>query len=199
MPDLTLEDIAKEAGVSRSTVSRVVNGHPNVSEKVRKRVLKVIQNKDFHPNHAARSLASQRTSMIGLVLPHSVSAFFTDPYFPHLTQGIAYGCNNHDLTLALFLIGNREDEEKIYPRISRRGLLDGILIQSGAIGDQLIERISRSNMPEPDHRATGGYAGGQLYRRGQRRRCFYGYKSPDKAGLQEYWHDQRPRYRHSQH
>lgn len=138
MTDLTLEDIAKQAGVSRSTVSRVVNNHPNVSAKVRKHVLEVIQNTGFHPNAAARTLASQRSWTIGLLLPHSVSFFFTDPYYPHLTKGIAQACNQHGYTLALFLVSNKEDEEQIFPRIHRRGLLDGIIIQSGHFGDQTI-------------------------------------------------------------
>lgn len=147
MAELTLEDIAKKAGVSRSTVSRVVNGSPYVSIDVRKRVQKVIQATGYQPNIAARSLASQRSNMIGLVLPRSVSSFFTDPFFPHLTQGIAYGCNNNDLTLSLFLVGNKEDEDKIYPRISRHGLLDGVLVQSGQADDILIEHLAKSSLP----------------------------------------------------
>jgi LacI family transcriptional regulator len=145
--DLTLEDIAKKAGVSRSTVSRVVNDHPHVREEVRKRVWEVIKSTGYHPNAAARTLASQRSWMIGLVLPRSVSSFFIDPYYPHLTQGIAQACNQYDYTLALFLVGTKEDEEKIFPRVSRRGLLDGILVQSGHIGDRLIDRLVNSNIP----------------------------------------------------
>ena len=147
MGELTLEDVAKLAGVHRSTVSRVVNESPNVSPEVRRRVQKIIQSTGYQPNAAARSLASQRSNVIGLVLPRSVSSFFTDPFFPHLTQGIAFGCNNHNLTLSLFLTGSKEDEEKILPRISRRGLLDGILIQSGRSGEILIERLTNSNIP----------------------------------------------------
>jgi LacI family transcriptional regulator len=145
--DLTLDHIAQMAGVSRSTVSRVVNDHPNVSEKVRKRVLEVIRANNFHPNAAARTLASQRSWMLGLVLPRTVGSFFTDPYFPLLTQGIASACNQNNYTLSLFLVGSREDEEKIYPRISRKGLLDGILLQSGQKNDRLIERFKGSSMP----------------------------------------------------
>jgi LacI family transcriptional regulator len=147
MPDLTLEDIAHQAGVSRSTVSRVVNDQPNVRESVRKRVLEVIQDTGYHPNAAARTLASQRSWMIGLVLPRGVSSFFTDPYFPRLTQGIAQACNHHNYTLALFLVSSIEDEEKIFPRVSRRGLLDGILVQSGQPDEQLIDRLVKAGIP----------------------------------------------------
>jgi LacI family transcriptional regulator len=144
---LTLEDIAEKAGVSRSTVSRVVNGHPSVRDDVRQRVLQVIERTGYHPHAAARTLASQRSWMIGLVLPRSVSTFFTDPYFPHLTQGIAQACNQYNYTLGLFLLGTKEDEEKIIPRVSRRGFLDGILVQTGQIGDQLIDRLLGSKIP----------------------------------------------------
>ncbi len=147
MDNLKLEDIAKLAGVSRSTVSRVVNNSPNVDAATRKRVEKIIQNTGYRPNAAARSLASQRTNMIGLVIPRTTSAFFTDPYFPQLTQGVAFACNNHHLTLSLFLVGNQEDENEITPRILRRGLLDGILIQSGTSDEKIFRRLISSQVP----------------------------------------------------
>lgn len=116
-------------------------------EDVRKRVLEVVRSTGYHPNIAARTLAAQRSWMIGLVLPHSVSAFFTDPYFPHLTQGITQACNKFNLTLALFLVGTEEDEEKIFPRVSRRGLLDGVIVQAGHHGDPMIGRLAKSTIP----------------------------------------------------
>jgi len=142
-----MEDIARQAGVSRSTVSRVINNHPHVSDDVRKRVLETIQSTSFYPNLTARALASQRSSMLGLLLPRNVSSFFADPFFPRLTQGIAQACNQFNNTLGLFLITSAEDEEKIFPRVSRKGMLDGILVQSGQYGDQLIERLMGSEMP----------------------------------------------------
>jgi len=145
---LTLEDIAEQARVSRSTVSRVVNNHPNVSEDVRKRVLGVIQNTGYQPHAAARALASQRSWTIGLILPHSVSFFFTDPYYPHLTKGVAQGCNQHNYTLALFLVDTKENEEKIFPGVARKGFLDGVVVQSGHHGDQgIIGRMIDANIP----------------------------------------------------
>lgn len=148
MANLRLEDIAKKAGVSRSTVSRVVNNQQNVSEKVRQRVLKVIKETGFSPNAAARTLVSQRSNTIGLILPHSVSTFFTDPFYPHLIKGISLACNHYDFTLALFVAGTLEYQEKILPRLSSRGFLDGIIIQSGHHADQsIILELAKTNIP----------------------------------------------------
>src|SRR5574341_2407430 len=90
---MKLEEIAKLSGVSRSTVSRVVNNDPNVGEATRERVLKIIQQANYHPNVAARGLAAGRTRILGLVIPMGVSALFTDPYFPLLIQGVSAACN----------------------------------------------------------------------------------------------------------
>jgi LacI family transcriptional regulator len=143
----TLEDIAKQAGVSRSTVSRVVNNDPNVSDNVRRRVQEIIVATNYHPHAAARTLASHRSWMIGLVLPRSVSNFFIDPYFPRLTQGVAQACNQHNYTLGFFLVETKEDEMNIFPRISHKGLLDGILLQTAQQGDRLIDRLANSDFP----------------------------------------------------
>ncbi len=147
MSNLTLEDIAKQAGVSRSTASRVVNDNPNVSENVRNKVQEVILTTGYHPHAAARSLASHRSWMIGLVLPRSVGNFFTDPYFPRLTQGVAQACNQHNYTLGLFLLETKEDEKRIFPLISRKGLLDGILLQTAQLGDKLTDRLINTDFP----------------------------------------------------
>jgi LacI family transcriptional regulator len=147
MSRLTLEDIAKKAGVSRSTVSRVVNNHPNVSEDVRKRVQKLIKDTGYRPNAAARTLASQRSRMIGLIYPKTVSSVFTDPYYPRLTQGIASACNQNNFTLNLFLANTIDEEEKIISRVLHTGFLDGLLVEAGQIGDQMINKLIESEIP----------------------------------------------------
>ena len=70
---MTLEEIAKHAGVSRSTVSRVMNDHPSVGIETRARVLSVVESLNYQPNLAARSLAAGRTQILGLVIPTGVS------------------------------------------------------------------------------------------------------------------------------
>lgn len=148
MASLRLEDIARKTGVSRSTVSRVVNNHPSVSDEVRQRVLAAIEETGYRPHAAARTLASQRSATLGLILPQSVGAFFTDPYYPHLIKGIAQACNQHEYTLALFLVATQEDEQRVFPRLARQGLLDGVIIQSGHRGDQwIIGRMVDAKIP----------------------------------------------------
>src|SRR3954451_24814736 len=83
---VNLEEIARLAGVSRSTVSRVVNEDRRVSASAKQRVEEVIRANNYHPNAAARSLASRRTRIIGLLIPRGVSAIFHDPFFPILVQ-----------------------------------------------------------------------------------------------------------------
>lgn len=144
---LTLEDIARLAGVSRSTVSRVINDHPSVSEPVRQRVWEIVNETGYRPHPAARSLASRRSSVIGLVLPRRVHTFFTDPYFPSLTEGVAQACNKHNHMLSLFLFYTEEDERKLFPLISRPGLLDGIIIQSTHAADEMFMQLSQSAIP----------------------------------------------------
>lgn len=147
MENLTLEEIGKRAGVSRSTVSRVINNHSSVSPDVRQRVLQVIEETGYQPHAAARSLAAQRTRVIGLVVPRSVQAFFADPFFPRLIQGIAQACNARDYTLSLFMFHTEEEEQDLYPRVLSRGLIDGVIISSSLEDDPLIPRLLESRMP----------------------------------------------------
>jgi LacI family transcriptional regulator len=110
--------------------------------------LEVIRDAGYQPHAAARALASQRSGTIGLVLPHSVSFFFTDPYYQHLTKGIAQACNQYTQTLALFLVGSKEDEETIFPRLARKGFMDGVIVQSGHHGEQwIIGRFVDAQLP----------------------------------------------------
>jgi len=147
MPNLTLEEVARQAGVSRSTVSRVINNQAGVKADIRQRVWDVIHETGYHPNPAARTLASQRTHLIGLVIPRSVHTFFTDPYFPRLTLGIAQACNQNDYTLSLFLFHTEDDERKLFPRIIRKGLVDGLIVQATNAADELFVQLSQAEVP----------------------------------------------------
>lgn len=147
MPNLTLEDIAQIAGVSRATVSRVINNHPNVSDKMRQRVQKIIDETGFQPNLAARSLVSRQTKLIGLVIPRNIHGFFSDPYFSRLVEGISQACNFYDYTLALFVFQTKDDERKIFPRLTQGVFVDGIVVQATGLGNELVPKVSEWTIP----------------------------------------------------
>jgi LacI family transcriptional regulator len=147
MGKLTLKEIAKLSGVSRSTVSRVVNSHPKVSAEVRERVLKIIAETGYQPDPAARSLAMQRSGIIGLVIPRAMQSLFTDPYYPRLIQGIARACNANDYTLSLFLFHTADEEQKLYPRVLRTQLVDGVIVTGAQLDDPLLPQLIRNQVP----------------------------------------------------
>lgn len=143
---LTLEDIARLSGVSRSTVSRVINADINVKEETRQKVLKVIQGINFQPNLAARSLAMGRTNIIGLVIPAGVSVLFIDPYFPQFIQGVATACNMHAYSVMLWL-AEPEYERRTISQILHNGLVDGVVVSSALMDDPITNSLYDSKMP----------------------------------------------------
>jgi LacI family transcriptional regulator len=135
------------AGVSRSTVSRVVNGEPSVRPEVRERVESVIRETGYTPNAAARSLVSNRTGVIGLVIPSRVHSLFDDPYFARLIQGITFGSNQAGVTLSLFVAQTEDEERELYPRVVESGFLDGVIITATRMGDPLVARMASRRIP----------------------------------------------------
>jgi len=143
----TLEEVAKLAGVSRSTVSRVVNNHPNVRPGVRERVWQVIRQVGYQPHAAARSLVTNRTQIIGMIIPQAVTTLFTDPFFSLLLRGATDACNSHQYQLMLSLFTANADRQEIYQRILRSGYLDGAIVASASLDDPLIPNLLRDQIP----------------------------------------------------
>jgi LacI family transcriptional regulator len=143
---LTLEDIAKISGVSRSTVSRVVNHDRRVSPTTRENVLKNIEEYNFYPNLAARGLASGRTNVLGVIIPAGVPSLFTDPYFPILLQGISTACNKLDYSVMLSL-SDVKYEKRLVGRVIQNHLVDGVIVASTLIGDPIQTTLAKSDLP----------------------------------------------------
>jgi LacI family transcriptional regulator len=146
---VTLEEIARIAGVSRSTVSRVVNGDRRVSDAARCRVQEVIRDHDYHPNAAARSLASRRMRVLGLLITKSVGGLFTDPFYPILIQGTADACNaaDHTLTMLVDTSADGHAVDQLYRRVIRGRHVDGVILACQTVDDPLVPRLQEDGIP----------------------------------------------------
>ncbi len=157
----TLEGVAKLAGVSRSTVSRVVNDHPNVRAEVRDQVWRVIHETGYQPHAAARSLVTRRTQILGVVIPEPITKLFTDPFFSTLLYGITETCNAQHYHLMLSLFHGPAEQDDQYRRIVGNGHLDGIIVASAHMDDSLPPRLLQDGIPfvvvgrYPDARVHG--------------------------------------------
>ena len=156
---MNLEQIAKLSGVSRSTVSRVINDDPRVSEDTRSRVSQVIQQLNYQPNAAARSLAGGHTAILGLVIPTGVSSVFSDPYFPNLIRGISAASREQNYSVMLWL-AEPDYERRTIMQVLMNGFIDGIIVSSFPIDETMVEALSKSGLPfilvgrDPSHPAV---------------------------------------------
>jgi LacI family transcriptional regulator len=143
----TLEEVARSAGVSRSTVSRVINDHPNVRPETRERVQQAIRKSGYQPHAVARSLVTNRTQIIGMIIPEALTTLFTDPFFPLLLRGATETCNIHRYQLLLSLFDDPGAQEEMYQRVLRSGYLDGVILASASLDDPLITDLLRDRIP----------------------------------------------------
>jgi len=146
---LNLEEIATLSGVSRSTVSRVINDDARVSDAVRERVQQVISEHNFHPNAAARSLASRRSGIIGLLIPRAIEWVFGDRFFQLIIKSIASTANRSEQQLMLLFESSESGEsaQRLFNRVIGGRHLDGILVVSSAIEEPLVELLDRYHFP----------------------------------------------------
>ncbi|PQZ53857.1 MULTISPECIES: LacI family DNA-binding transcriptional regulator [unclassified Microbacterium] len=139
-PRATIEEVASTAGVSRSTVSRVVNGSTAVSPEALAAVRAAIDELNYVPNRAARSLASRQTHAIALIVPEDTTRFFGDPFFAAIVAGITGALGGSDYLLNL-LIASDDPGDKMTSFV-RNGGVDGALIVSHHTSDAFIDRIA---------------------------------------------------------
>jgi LacI family transcriptional regulator len=144
---LTLERVAELAGVSRSTVSRVINGQDGVRPEIRRRVLDVVELTGFVPHAAARSLAGQRSHILGLAIRQTTEQIFADPYFAALVQGVSRACNDRGETLSLFLFETASDRDELPARLLRAKLIDGLVITATFADDPLVWQLTEAKIP----------------------------------------------------
>ncbi|HLY30555.1 MAG TPA: LacI family DNA-binding transcriptional regulator [Ktedonobacterales bacterium] len=119
---LTIRDIARLAGVSTATVSRVLNHKPDVDPETRQRVLRVMDEHRYVPSVTASSLAGGKSRLLGALTPS-----LTWPLMPHIMQGIAEVIEQTDYELVLYSISHRTDRSALIDRIIEAHLIDGLI------------------------------------------------------------------------
>jgi DNA-binding LacI/PurR family transcriptional regulator len=143
---VTLEDIARMAGVSRATGSRVVNGSTKVNPESRRAVEQAIARLGYVPNRAARSLMTRRSDSIGVIIPTPNARLFGDPFFLLFLNGIGTALALHGLHL-LLLIAQSGEEEKRYEQYVASGHIDGVVLTALRGDDPLPERLAARGIP----------------------------------------------------
>lgn len=146
---MKLSDIARLAGVSRSTVSRVVNDDPRVSDDVRQRVKQTIAEVGYQPNAAARALASRRTGIIGMVIPEDFATVHSDPWFPPLIQSALDAAKARGISIML-LMESVEDPAsvgRLMQRFVRARTVDGLLLSNSLGSDMLVPQLQEIGFP----------------------------------------------------
>jgi len=142
------KDVAKRAGVSRTTVSFVLNDVPGVkiSEETRQRVLKAARELNYYPTAAARSLASGKTHRIGLILGQGKERLASDVFFPTFLQGVTAFVHHRGYLLVVQLAEDVPSHEA-YVRLIREQQVDGLILSGPRSDDPLLHELSEDRFP----------------------------------------------------
>ncbi|KKB75236.1 MULTISPECIES: catabolite control protein A [Bacillus] len=142
MSNVTIYDVAREANVSMATVSRVVNGNPNVKPTTRKKVLEAIERLGYRPNAVARGLASKKTTTVGVIIPDISSIFYAE-----LARGIEDIATMYKYNIILSNSDQNMDKELHLLNTMLGKQVDGIVFMSGNVTDEHVEEFKRSPVP----------------------------------------------------
>lgn len=139
---VTIRDVAKRAGVSIATVSRVLNQSKPVSEKLRRRILQAVEETGYLPNAVARSLIHKRTGLIGVIIPE-----ISNPYFSGLVQGIESVAQKYPYYIMLAVSGKDEERELQLLEIFQSRQMDGIILAAAKWNGRYRDMLSRLQIP----------------------------------------------------
>lgn len=133
----SIKDVAKEAGVSIATVSRVLNDIDVVNEETKKKVLEAIKKLGYRPNIVARSLKTQRTRTIGILIPD-----ISNQFYPEIVRGAEDVANIYDYNVMLCNSDFDIDKEKEYLRVLKEKMVDGVLYMSSSLENDILDLIN---------------------------------------------------------
>ncbi|MCI2398507.1 substrate-binding domain-containing protein [Aliiroseovarius subalbicans] len=143
---MNLKQLSELLHLSQTTVSRALNGYPEVSEATRKRVQAAAQAHGYAPNMRARSLATGRAMSIGHVIPVSSKHEMVNPVFADFIAGAGetYSRNGYDMVLSVV---SDDGEEAAYRAFKMKGSVDGIIVHAPRLGDPRIHLLNEIGLP----------------------------------------------------
>ncbi len=188
----TIKDVARQAGVSPSTVSRALQNNPRISEEVRLRIRQVAKALDFHPNQMARSLVSRKTRIVGVMFPGSAASSMGHPFYPAVLRGLGRVAGERGYHMLLSTGSENLTDAEAIRDLADSGYISGLLLLA-AQNSPMEELLPSQTLPvveigHPPHgesryyvdndNVKAGYtATDYLLARGHRRILFLGYSS----------------------
>lgn len=142
---VTIKDVAREAGVSTSTVSRVMSESPRISDETKKRVRAAIKKLNYHPNVLARSLVNKASKVIGIILTSEVEDLSKNPFFIQVMTGISTYAKENGYYIMYTFCKTQEEELKCTKDYVNGNLVDGIILATVRSEDKCIEYLKEKN------------------------------------------------------
>ena len=134
----TIVDVARQAGVSIATVSRVIHGSPLVSAQTRARVQQSMVDLQYAPNAVARGLVTRRTQAVGLVITS-----LADPFFPPIVQGVEEAALDRGYSVLLSTSNNDPQRELAVVRLLNERRVDAVIVASSRVGGLYLSHRER--------------------------------------------------------
>lgn len=144
---VTIKDVARKAGVSPSTVSRVIANHPRISVETSKRVKEIMEELGYHPNMMAKSLVSKTTRTIGVILPRPAEELLLNFFFYELMRGVLAQLTRAGYDLLMAGGSNEREELETVTRLVRGGRIDGLLLLYSRSSDPVIQFLHEEKVP----------------------------------------------------
>lgn len=144
---VTIRDVAKEANVSPSTVSRTISNSPRISKATKEKVENAIKKLNYHPNAIARSLASKATNVIGIILTNEIEGLTKNSFFIQLMTGISAYAKQHEYYIMYTFCSTYEEELMCVKDYVNGKLVDGIILGSVRTNDECIKYLKQIDFP----------------------------------------------------
>lgn len=152
---MNLKELAQKLGLSPTTVSRALNGYPEVNEATRERVMAAAKEHNYHPNTRAIRLATGRAMAVGHVIPVATRHEIVNPVFADFIAGAGETYSRNDYDMLLSVVPD-EDEDQTYRALKVKGNVDGVIVHAPRENDPRIPLLAEIGLPFVVHgRATG--------------------------------------------